>query len=84
MSRQLALLIFALAGGMALIGQLLVLRDLFAGQTPAANTSLASRARETLWIVIPAIALVVLLIATYRALPAGTASMTPVAATAGD
>ncbi len=76
MSRHVALLIFAVAGGIALVGQLLVLRDLFAGQTPAANTAWASRAREALWIVLPALFLLLVLVATYRALPSATGPVT--------
>lgn len=69
MSRSVSLLLFALAGGIALFGQAMVLRDLFAGRTPAADTSAPSRAREVLWIVLPAVVLVAVLVATWQAIP---------------
>ena len=72
------MVLFGLATLLAVAGQLLVLRDAVTGRTPAANPSRASRAREILWIALPAIALGFLLVATWRALPR-TAGAGPVA-----
>jgi heme/copper-type cytochrome/quinol oxidase subunit 2 len=84
MPRTLSLLLFAIAGGIAVFGQAMVLRDLFAGRTPAADTSAPSRVREVLWIVLPAVVLVALLVATWNAIPgASTATGVGLAAPAG-
>ncbi|MGQ0650270.1 MAG: hypothetical protein ACT4P7_22240 [Gemmatimonadaceae bacterium] len=64
-----ALLVFSAAAALALAGQIMVLRDAIAGRTPAASTSTAGRAREFLWIAIPALALALVVLATWRALP---------------
>jgi hypothetical protein len=65
----LSLVIFIVAGGLAVVGQLLVLRDGLLGRTPAAGSTAAARTREGLWIAIPALALAATLWATWRALP---------------
>ena len=72
-----ARLLFALAAGLAVLGQVLVLRDGLVGKTPAASQTSAGRMREALWIVIPAIALALTLLATWRSLPAAGGSMIP-------
>jgi heme/copper-type cytochrome/quinol oxidase subunit 2 len=69
LSPQSALILFAAAATLAVVGQLLVLRDALAGRTPAASATTASRAREVLWIAIPALALALVVFGTWRALP---------------
>ena len=69
MSPSLSLIVFAVASALAVVGQLLVLRDGLAGRTPAAGSSPSARAREALWIAIPALALGLTLWGTWRALP---------------
>lgn len=71
MLESLSFPLFVVGAGLALVGQLLVLRDGIAGRTPAAGAapSTAARAREGLWIAIPALVLVLTLWATWRALP---------------
>lgn len=81
MSPTLSLVVFVLAAALAVVGQLLVLRDGLAGRTPAAGGGAAARVREALWITIPAVALALTLWATWRALPSRTAGST--AATTG-
>ncbi len=46
----------------------MVLRALLRGRTPASGPSQASRAREVLWIVLPAVAVCFVLLATWRAI----------------
>jgi hypothetical protein len=53
----------------AVFAQAMVLRAALAGRTPAASETTAARAREVLWIVLPAITLAVVLWFTWQALP---------------
>lgn len=69
MSPSLALSLFVIGAGLALFGQIMVLRDAFAGRTPAATSGQAARLREALWIMIPAVALALTLWATWRVMP---------------
>lgn len=78
MSPSLSLIVFVVAAALAVVGQLLVLRDGLAGRTPAAGTSVAARVREALWITIPALALGLTLWGTWRALPSRERVATPV------
>lgn len=71
-------LIFALAATLAVVGQLFVLRDAVAGQTPASGTTRAARLRELLWIAIPALVLALVVLATWRALPVRDRGAVPV------
>ena len=64
-----ALVLFVSAAAFAVFGQALVLRAAFRGRTPAANATPASRVREVLWIALPALAVVLVVLATWRALP---------------
>jgi hypothetical protein len=74
MSPTASLAVFAVAAGLAIIGQMLVLRDGLIGRTPSANVTTGGRLREALWITLPAIALAATLWATWRALPPRTAA----------
>jgi hypothetical protein len=69
--------LFAICAIMAVVGQLFIFRDAVAGRTPASSTSTSGRAREILWIVLPALALVLVIFATWRALPASTTPVVP-------
>jgi hypothetical protein len=74
---SLSLPLFLLCAVVAVVGQLFIFRDLVAGRTPASSTSTGGRAREILWIVLPALALLLVIFATWRALPVGTAQVVP-------
>jgi hypothetical protein len=52
----------------------MVLRAAFAGRTPGSNSNTAARAREAVWVVLPALTLVVLLWFTWRAVTENAAS----------
>ncbi|MGQ0767293.1 MAG: hypothetical protein ACT4OZ_16715 [Gemmatimonadota bacterium] len=61
------LLLFIALAAVALYGQMCVLRSALAGRTPGAGTTRAARVRETVWILLPALALLLVLVATWRA-----------------
>lgn len=76
-----ALVLFWSAAAVALVAQFMVLRAALAGRTPAASATTAARVRETIWIVLPAVALVFVLWFTWQALPRVIAPLaTPVPA----
>ena len=54
------------------VAQLLVIRSLVLGRTPASSTTMSGRAREVLWILLPALALVVVLVATWSRVTTAT------------
>jgi len=56
-----AQILFWSAAVVAVVAQAMVLRAALAGRTPAASPAPAARFRELLWIVLPAIALIVVL-----------------------
>lgn len=68
-SQTAAQILFWSAAAVAVFAQAMVLRAAFAGRTPAASPATSARMRELLWIVLPAIALVVLLWFTWKAVP---------------
>jgi hypothetical protein len=57
------------AATVAIFAQAMVLRAALAGRTPAASESAGARAREVLWIVLPAVALAFVLWFTWQVLP---------------
>lgn len=69
LSQTAAQILFWCAAIVALFAQAMVLRAALAGRTPAASQATSARAREVLWIVLPACALAVVLWFTWRALP---------------
>ena len=69
--------LFAICAITAVVGQLFIFRDGLAGRTPASSTSTGGRAREILWILLPALALVLVIVATWRALPAAPTQVVP-------
>ena len=66
---EFALVLFAGAATLAVVGQLFVLRAALAGRTPSSVRSPAGRLRELLWIALPAFALMLVLVATFLVLP---------------
>jgi hypothetical protein len=75
--------LFWAAAIVALGAQAMVLRAAFAGRTPASGTTSGARARELLWILLPAVALLLVLWFTWQALPhASTGERTPASARA--
>jgi hypothetical protein len=74
---SLSLPLFAICAVVAIVGQLFIFRDLLAGRTPAASTSAGGRAREILWILLPALALALVIAATWRAVDAKTTVVVP-------
>ncbi len=68
------------AATVAIFAQTMVLRAALAGRTPAASESTGARAREVLWIVLPAVALAFVLWFTWEALPrSASEELTPAA-----
>lgn len=67
-------IVFWFAAVLCLMAQGMVLRSLLLGRTPAARTGTAARAREVAWVLIPAIVMVLVLIASWRAIHESTAS----------
>ena len=79
-SETAAHLLFWGAATVAIFAQAMVLRAALAGRTPAAGVSVGARAREVLWIVLPAATLAFVLWFTWRALPrTGSDELTPAA-----
>jgi hypothetical protein len=64
-SRNLLLLLFALAAAVCLVSQFAVLRAVFSGRAPGLSRQPAGHWAEIAWVVIPAIGLVAVLIATW-------------------
>lgn len=80
LSQTAAHVLFWGAAAVAIFAQTMVLRAALAGRTPAASDSTGARAREVLWIVLPAVALAFVLWFTWRALPRlGSSDLTPAA-----
>lgn len=80
LSQTAAHILFWCAAIVALFAQAMVLRAALAGRTPAASQATSARAREVLWIVLPAIALALVLWFTWRVLPqSGRVEVTPAA-----
>ena len=82
LSQPAAVLLFWSAAVISLVAQAMVLRAAFAGRTPAASKSTGGKARELIWIVLPALTLVVLLWFTWRAVARRAEASTPVPALA--
>lgn len=73
-------LVFWLAATVCAVAQVAVLRAALAGRTPGASDTLASRAREMFWVLLPATILVAVLVWTWKALPSRAAPVvSPVA-----
>jgi hypothetical protein len=72
-------LLFIAAAGVAIFGQARVLMSALAGRTPGAAATRLARAREGLWIALPAIGLALVLIVTWRTLHSRTQASEPVA-----
>ena len=80
LSQTAAHVLFWGAATVAIFAQAMVLRAALAGRTPAASESAGARAREVLWIVLPAVTLAFVLWFTWRALPRSAAEeLTPAA-----
>ncbi|MCC6319711.1 MAG: hypothetical protein IT361_18720 [Gemmatimonadaceae bacterium] len=77
LSSTLTIPLFAIAAVIAVVGQIFILRDALAGRTPAASNTPAGRAREIIWIALPALTLALLLVATWRAIPPRAPVFTP-------
>jgi heme/copper-type cytochrome/quinol oxidase subunit 2 len=78
LSETAAHVLFWGAATVAVFAQAMVLRAALAGRTPAASDTTGARAREVLWIVLPAITLAVVLWFTWQALPrAANDELTP-------
>ena len=77
-----AAILFWSAALVALFAQVMVLRAAVAGRTPAASASSGGKVRELLWIVLPAVTLVVLLWFTWRAVERRAEGAAPVTVSA--
>jgi cytochrome c oxidase assembly protein subunit 15 len=69
LSPVLSEILFWLAAGICAVAQIAVLRAALAGRTPGASRSAASRGLELFWVVLPAVALLFVLLWTWRSLP---------------
>jgi len=63
-------LLFVLAGVSAMVGQVIVTRDVIVGRAPGLSPERRARWLEIAWAVIPAVALLLVLAATWYALGA--------------
>ena len=64
---------------LCVVAQGAVVRAALAGRTPGASTSIASKVREIVWVILPAVLLGVVLVWTWRSLPSrGAVPITPV------
>jgi hypothetical protein len=67
------------AAAVALYGQARLLLSALAGRTPGAASTPIARVREGIWIALPALALILVLLASWRMLARGVGSAPPVA-----
>lgn len=63
-------LLFWSAAAVCAAAQIAVVRAALAGRTPGASPSALARAREIFWVLLPAVLLALLLVWTWRSLPA--------------
>ncbi len=63
-------LLFWSATAVCAVAQVAVVRAALAGRTPGASPTLLARAREFFWVLLPAALLALLLVWTWRSLPA--------------
>jgi heme/copper-type cytochrome/quinol oxidase subunit 2 len=61
-------LLFVIAASVAVFAQLAVLRSVLIGRAPASSPGRSARLAEIAWVALPTIALVVILIFTWRAM----------------
>lgn len=66
-------LLFWSAAAVCAGAQIAVVRAALAGRTPGASPSALARAREFFWVLLPAVLLALLLVWTWRSLPARSA-----------
>ena len=57
--------LFFVAGAVALVAQLAVLRSVIAGRAPASTPGRAARFAEIAWVVLPTVALIAMLLLTW-------------------
>lgn len=72
-------LFFWCATAVCVVAQVAVVRAALAGRTPGASPSLLARTREFFWVILPAGLLALLLVWTWRSLPARTPAATSTA-----
>jgi heme/copper-type cytochrome/quinol oxidase subunit 2 len=60
-------LLFLIAASVAIFAQLAVVRSVLIGRAPASSPGRAARFAEIGWVVLPTVALVVILVFTWRA-----------------
>jgi hypothetical protein len=63
-------LLFWSAAAICAVAQVAVIRAALAGRTPGASLKPVTRAREFFWVLLPAALLLLLLVWTWRSLPA--------------
>ncbi len=63
-------MLFWIATAICAIAQVAVIRAALAGRTPGASPSPLAKAREFFWVILPAALLALLLVWTWRSLPA--------------
>lgn len=61
---------FWIATAVCAVAQVAIVRAALAGRTPGASPTPVARAREFFWVILPAALLALLLVGTWRALPA--------------
>lgn len=70
LSPSLSELLFWSATAVCAVAQVAVVRAALAGRTPGASPALLARTREFFWVLLPAALLALLLVWTWRSLPA--------------
>ena len=60
--------LFLIAAAVAVLAQLAVLRSVLIGRAPASSPGRSARFAEIVWVVIPTVALLVILVFTWRTL----------------
>jgi hypothetical protein len=60
--------LFFIAASVAIFAQLAVLRSVLIGRAPASSPGRSARLGEIAWVVLPTVALLVILVFTWRAL----------------
>jgi heme/copper-type cytochrome/quinol oxidase subunit 2 len=79
--RPYSVLLFLLATALCIVGQVALIRSLIAGRVRGVTETRGSRLAEITWIVLPAVVLLLLLLATWRLVgSAGIASTASVLA----
>ncbi|MCC6928046.1 MAG: hypothetical protein IT359_03545 [Gemmatimonadaceae bacterium] len=76
-------LFFWVATAICAVAQVAVVRAALAGRTPGASSSAVARTREFFWVILPAALLALLLLWTWRSLPARALEPNTPAASAG-